>query len=73
MVKLLRLCVDYGESKVIAAATQLQMQENLSLEQIGAFLTPVSPVSPIHVSNEIKVRNTPLTPYDKLLNRSVAL
>ena len=73
MVKLLRLCVDYGENKVIAAANRLQMQENLSLEQIGAFLTPVSPVNPIQLTNEIKVRNTPLTSYDKLINRGVAL
>jgi transposase len=73
MVKLLRLCVDYGENKVIAAANHLKMQEKLSLEQMRAFLTPVNQVSPIHFPNEIKVKNTELSQYDKLIKGDVAI
>lgn len=74
MVKLLRLCVDYGEDKVRAAANHLKIQEKLSLEQIRAYLMPFTPVSPSsHRPDEIKVKHTGLAQYDTLIQGDVAI
>lgn len=73
MVKLLRLCVDYGEEKVIAAANHCSMMDQISLEQIRAYLQPIPSANPTHLSDEIKVKRTELTQYDKLLKGGVAI
>lgn len=41
MVKLLRLCVDHEEEKVIVAVNTLMTEHGLCIDQIRAFLTPV--------------------------------
>lgn len=73
MVKLLRLCVDYGEEKVIAAAGTVTIDHDLAIDRIRAFLTPVVHVSTIQLSNEIKVNTTELSQYDKLIKGGVAI
>lgn len=73
MVKLLRLCVDYGEEKVIVAVNTLMTEHGLCIDQIRAFLTPVSPVGKIHMANEIKVKPIELSQYDKLIKGGVAI
>ncbi len=67
MVKLLRLCVDFDQVKVLTAVRSLQSQNEISLEQIRAILTPVIQVKPIHLSNEIKVKSPELSQYDNLI------
>lgn len=70
MVKLLRLCVDYGEDKVIAAVEGLKIRQDLSIELIrSSLIPPVSDIKPIPLTNEIKVQTAKLSPYDQLIKR----
>ena len=72
MVKLLRLCVDYGEDKVIAAVKTLA-EHDISVDQLRGFLTPVAHFGKIQMTNEIKVNTTELSQYDKLIKGEVAI
>jgi transposase len=74
MVKLLRLCVDHGEDKVIAAADQLSLQDQLTIDQIAAYLMPLVPTRPSpRQTDEIKVIHTGLTQYDQLIQGDIAI
>jgi transposase len=73
MVKLLRLCVDHGEDKVIAAANASLAGGHVSFERIQALLTPSTTAAPMSISGEIKVKQTGLASYDKLLKGDVAI
>lgn len=74
MVKLLRLCVDYGEEKVIEAANHCLKEEQILLEQIMAYLIPLpTATSSVQLPNEIKVKPTELSEYDKLLKGEMAI
>lgn len=72
MVKLLRLCIDCGEHRVIKAAQSISMQE-LTLAQIQGLLIQSSPPPP-HTKQEIaliedkvSVNKPDLNMYDQLL------
>ncbi|WP_434511957.1 IS21 family transposase [Desulfitobacterium sp. AusDCA] len=69
MVKLLRLCIDYGEPRVIAAVSRLK-SPSLSVDQIQAYLLPDTP-SPekIYPPIEIKVSKPLFNKYDALISR----
>lgn len=73
MVKLLRLCIDHGEDKVIAAANACLAGGDVSLDCIRAFLTPSATAAPMSISGEIKVKQIELASYDKLLKGDVAI
>lgn len=70
MVKLLRLCVDYGELNVINAARRIVNQEMLSIDQIRAYLLPTTNITPLPVSEDITVKSTNLSKYDKLMQEA---
>lgn len=72
MVKLLRLIVDYGEDKVLAAISCLNGPE-LSVNQIQAQLIPVTMPSNVSVPNEIQVTKPQFAKYDSLLNREAVV
>lgn len=72
MVKLLRLCVDYGEDKVMGAIERIRATE-LSVEQVQAFLIPVNEPVKIHPQFDIQVAKPQFAKYDALVNREVAL
>jgi len=73
MVKLLRLCVDYGEAKVLEAISRIGNQE-LSVEQVRAYLIPVAnEPAKIHPAIEIPVAKPQIEKYDALVCREVAL
>lgn len=73
MVKLLRLCVDYGEAKVLEAISRIGNQK-LSVEQVRAYLIPVAnEPAKIHPAIEIPVAKPQLEKYDALVCREVAL
>jgi len=72
MVKLLRLCVDHGQEKVIEAIERLQSRD-LSVTQVQAYLIPISApaVQPLHP--DIKVHKPHFKAYDALLKQEAAL
>lgn len=72
MVKLLRLCVDYGEDKVMSAINRIGTHE-LSVEQVRAYLIPVNEPVKIHPKIDIPVAKPQFEKYDALVNREVAL
>ena len=67
MVKLLRLCVDYGETNVLHAASRIMNQETLSIDQIRAYLLPTTNVTALPVFEEVSVKTTNLSKYDMLI------
>ncbi len=72
MVKLLRLCVDYGEDKVMGAINRIRTPE-LSIEQVRAYLIPVNEPVKIYPKVNIQVTKPQINKYDVLVNREVAL
>jgi hypothetical protein len=72
MVKLLRLCVDYGEEKVLGAINCIRTPK-LSVEQVRAYLIPVNEPVKIDPKIDIPVAKPQIEKYDALVNRSVAL
>lgn len=72
MVKLLRLCVDYGEDKVLRAIASLKSPE-LSVDQIRAFLTPINTPEKIPVEIDIPVPKPQFEKYNVLMNRGAAV
>ena len=73
MVKLLRLCVEYGQEKVMETISRIGNHE-LSVEQVRAYLMPVAGESvKIHPLLDIPVAKPQFEKYDTLVNRGVAL
>lgn len=72
MVKLLRLLVDHGEDKIMAAINCLRSSE-LSVAQIQAHLIPVTTASKIHSAVDIQVVKPQFNKYNALMNGSAAL
>jgi len=72
MVKLLRLCIDYGEQKVIDAINRIGTAE-LSVEQVCAYLIPVNTPMEIQTKIDIRVTKPQLEKYDTLMSKEVAL
>ncbi len=72
MVKLLRLCVDYGEDKVLRAIASLNSPE-LSVDQIRGFLTPINTPEKIPVEIDIPVPKPQFEKYNVLMNRGAAV
>jgi hypothetical protein len=72
MVKLLRLCVDYGEDKVLDAIGHIRTFE-LSVEQVRAYLIPVNNPLKIYPKLDIPVIKPQFEKYDALVNRGAAL
>jgi transposase len=72
MVKLLRLCVDYGEDKVLTAISSLKNSE-ISVELIRAFLTPVDTPEKLPIEIDIKVPKPQFEKYNVLMNRGAAV
>ena len=72
MVRLLRLCVDYGEERVLGSIEHISTLE-LSVEQIQAHMIPVSDALKINPGLDIPVAKPQLERYDALVNRGAAL
>lgn len=69
MVKLLRLCIDFGEAKVMAAIENLK-GATLSVEQIQAYLLPnITPSKEFYSHIEVKVAKPQFDKYDALMDR----
>lgn len=66
MVKLLRLCVDYGIDKVLAAKRKLPVGVVPSVDIIRTILHVVPESNVIHFRRDIDVIETDLSKYDEL-------
>ena len=72
MVKLLRLCVDYGQDEVMRVLENIPAQ-NLSIAQIQGYLIPVSEKLEVAIHSEVKVPKPTFDGYDALLMQEAAL
>ena len=72
MVKLLRLYVDYGEDRLMAAIGCIQGPD-ISVEQILAHLIPVNTPIKIHPLIDVKVSKPQFEKYDALMDRGAAV
>lgn len=71
MVKLLRLCIDFGEANVMTAIGCLK-SPTLSVEQIQAYLLQdTTPPERTYPSIDIKVLKPRFDKYDALMNKEV--
>lgn len=66
VVKLLRICVDYGEDKLLTAIGCIKGTE-ITVEQIRAHLIPVTTPTKIQLNMDIKVAAPQFNKYDALL------
>lgn len=71
MVKLLRLCVDYGELNVINAVKRVSNKETVSIDQIRAYLLPTTNVTPLPMLEDVTVKSTNLSKYDMLMQEVI--
>jgi len=65
MVKLLRLCVDYGEKRILSIKQQLPVNIIPSVDIIRSQLHETPDSNIIYMSNEIAVTQTDLSMYDE--------
>ena len=73
MVKLLRLCIEYGQDRVLMAAKEIIFTEPLTMALLTAYMTPHGKITPLSMPGEIKVRNTGLSKYDGLLKSEMVV
>lgn len=65
MVKLLRLCVDYGEQRILAIKRLIPSHLVPTVDMVRTYLNEPVESSVIYLSNEIAVHDTDLTKYDR--------
>jgi hypothetical protein len=65
MVKLLRLCVDYGEQRILSIKDQLPKNIIPTVDMICSQLHETPESNIIYMKNEILVTQTDLTKYDE--------
>jgi len=65
MVKLLRLCVDYGEEKILAIKKSLPEQIVPTVDIIRAHLSVPVETAVIYLKNEIEIAKLDLSTYDR--------
>ena len=73
MVKLLRLCIDYGQERVLTASKEILFKETLTVALLTAYITPPEKIKPLSIPNEIQIRNIALSKYDGLLRGEMAV
>jgi transposase len=65
MVKLLRLCVDYGEEKILGIKRKIPSQIIPTVDMVRTYLDEPFKPSIIYLNNEIDVTTVNLTKYDE--------
>lgn len=73
MVKLLRLCIDYGQERVLKTSKEIPTNGTMTVALLIAYLTPHEKIKPLSIPGEIRVRNTSLSKYDSLLRGEMAV
>ena len=72
MVKLLRMYIQFGEERLMAAIKCIQTTE-LSTEQIQAHLIPVNQPTKLPLKQDIQVAKPQFEKYNDLMNRGAAV
>jgi transposase len=67
MVKLLRLCLDYGEDRILSIKRSIPSRIVPTVDMVRTFLSEPTETSLIYLKNEIDVLETDLTKYDRKL------
>lgn len=65
MVKLLRLCVDYGEDRILAIKKRIPSQIVPTVDMVRTYLSEPAESSIIYLKNEISITPTDLRKYDE--------
>lgn len=65
MVKLLRLCVDYGEDRILAIKKRIPSQIVPTVDMVRTYLSEPAESSVIYLKNEINITKTDLRKYDE--------
>ena len=65
MVKLLRLCVDYGEERILSIRQQLPQNLVPTVDMIRSQLHETTESNVLYFKHEIPVTSTDLTKYDE--------
>ena len=65
MVKLLRLCVDHGEEKILTIKRLIPSHFVPTVDMIRTYLNEPVDSSVIYLKNEIGITNTDLKKYDE--------
>ena len=71
MVRILRMCVDYGEDRVISAKNRIPKGFTPTVDMIRSFLDEPEKGSLIHFPNEVYITQTNLAYYDEKCGVSV--
>ncbi len=72
MVKLLRLCIEHGQVKVLEALAR-GTHQSASIGLLTSLLTQTCIVTPLPQRNEIKIQPTELHKYDALISGAVVM
>jgi hypothetical protein len=65
MVKLLRLCVDYGEERILGIKHRIPGYIVPTVDMVRTYLNEPVTSSVIYLKNEIGITKTDLTKYDE--------
>lgn len=65
MVKLLRLCVDYGEERILAIKKRIPNPIVPTVDMVRTYLSEPAESSVIYLNNEINITQTDLRKYDE--------
>jgi len=65
MVKLLRLCVDYGEEKILSIKDQLPKNVIPTVDMVRSFLHEAPESNVLYIKNDIPVISIDLRKYDE--------
>ncbi|HBP62846.1 MAG TPA: hypothetical protein DD730_00920 [Desulfosporosinus sp.] len=65
MVKLLRLCVDYGEQRILAIKQLIPSRVVPTVDMVRTYLNEPVKSSVIYLKNEIGITKTDLKKYDE--------
>ncbi len=68
MVKLLQLCVDYGEDNVLEAAGRIKASE-LSVSQVPGYLTPIGVLMVVDSKIHVPVTKPQFDKYDTSVSK----
>lgn len=65
MVKLLRLCVDYGEDKILSIKKLIPSGVIPTVDLIRSYLVPPASPAVLHLKNELEIDSVDLSAYDR--------
>ena len=65
MVKLLRLCVDYGQDRILSIKHLIPSNIVPSVDMVRTYLDEPTETSTIYIKNDVEVDTVDLKKYDK--------